>query len=1360
MASADGSVVIGVDMNVSEAEKSLERLKKDVLSIEEKLNKTSFRKSKLEEQSAKMAANLDEAKRKLYEMEEAAQGVFSKEQIEEQRNLIKALQTEWDKVENEIERCDRAIRDGNIELEYAKQRYVELEQGIRKAGSAFGQSIEDRIRSIIKQFEEMPTATGYVKDAFKNVFNSIVNGALSVATAIRYPLYSLDRFIGVVLQKIAKIAKSAFGAAKNAAIGFVKVMGVAAKKAVSSLTKALSGLAKATLSAGKSILNAAKNLNVFSKLAKSIGPSLQKLGGMIKRVFVFSVITAGLRAMREKVSEYLSVNAQLKTSLSQLKGSFLTAFNPILESVVPIINTLINVMTRAMVVASQFIATLFGTTAKQAKSNAKALDQQASATAGAGDAAKEASKSLAAFDEINKLDGSKDSGGGAGGTDAAEIEDAFAFDLDDTVFDSWGEAFLYLLDQVDSGIGRLKEAFGGFAVWFNDLNQNLYDMFTFPGVRDKVEQIGVDLADALNFLVTSINWELFGTALGSGLDLALLFLVNSIYAFDWISLGGSLASFVNGLTSQIDWYNFGMLLWGGFKIGLETFAGFLENLNVPEIADAASRLIKGFSDAAYDTVNKINWSKIGQQILKFFRKFDWKGVADSSSKLINKLFEKAHEFITAARIGEIAAKIINFFAELDWARIADSASRLVSDFIGALSDFFAISNWQGIGNSVIEFFRNIRWDEIAQSVNNLVNNFFTAMHELITAARIGEIGAQIIDFINGIDWARVAEGASQLVIDFMNGLADFFDIADWAGLGQRVTDFVNGINWTGVAESASTLVKHFSNALTQFVANIDWFKLGEDIMNFMLSIDWWGIVTTLFEFIGAVFDGLIGFIWGLIKAAWDKLTQFWRDHIEGKSAVEIIEGLYQGITNALLGIGNWIKENIFQPFIDGFKRCFGIHSPSTVMMEMGGYLIDGLKEGLKGIWESVSGFFLNVLNGIKEFLNFDNLLKVGTDVVNGLKQGVSNIWESVKGFFTESLENIKDIFSFKNLKETGKNMVDGLKSGVSNVWSSVSGFFSDVLKGIKEKLSSANLKSVGTNMVNGLMNGLKDVTSKVKNWAGGVLSSVKGALGIHSPSTEMDDIGVFLVKGLLNGVNDNVNTVVSVFSSMLDRIAALCKENTVVMKDYLVNFLSYLSTEFTRLWENTFTFLYTSAYKYIQKIITQFTMMELSFQKNVQQIISQCNAMAENFQKNVSSIMSAIDKLNAKLASIERNITITITTVERTVSGSSSISTKSTSRLYIPPTVSLGPIPALASGSVIPPNRRFLAELGDNKQEPEIVSPVSTMKQAFKDALMEIGFTGNGQEAVMIVDGEVFGRLSYRLGGREGKRIGVSLVEA
>ena len=85
-------------------------------------------------------------------------------------------------------------------------------------------------------------------------------------------------------------------------------------------------------------------------------------------------------------------------------------------------------------------------------------------------------------------------------------------------------------------------------------------------------------------------------------------------------------------------------------------------------------------------------------------------------------------------------------------------------------------------------------------------------------------------------------------------------------------------------------------------------------------------------------------------------------------------------------------------------------------------------------------------------------------------------------------------------------------------------------------------------------------------------------------------------------------------------------------------------------------------------------------------------------------------------------------------------------------------IPRLAQGAVIPPNREFMAVLGDQKSGTNIETPLATMVQAFKQALAESGYGGNN-EAVLVLDKDVLGKVVYRLNKAEGTRIGVNLSE-
>lgn len=78
------------------------------------------------------------------------------------------------------------------------------------------------------------------------------------------------------------------------------------------------------------------------------------------------------------------------------------------------------------------------------------------------------------------------------------------------------------------------------------------------------------------------------------------------------------------------------------------------------------------------------------------------------------------------------------------------------------------------------------------------------------------------------------------------------------------------------------------------------------------------------------------------------------------------------------------------------------------------------------------------------------------------------------------------------------------------------------------------------------------------------------------------------------------------------------------------------------------------------------------------------------------------------------------------------------------PSISEISIPRLAQGSVIPPNREFLAVLGDNKKETEVVSPLSTMKQAMLEAMRESGISDGTITVVVNLDGKEVARNSVK----------------
>ena len=86
-------------------------------------------------------------------------------------------------------------------------------------------------------------------------------------------------------------------------------------------------------------------------------------------------------------------------------------------------------------------------------------------------------------------------------------------------------------------------------------------------------------------------------------------------------------------------------------------------------------------------------------------------------------------------------------------------------------------------------------------------------------------------------------------------------------------------------------------------------------------------------------------------------------------------------------------------------------------------------------------------------------------------------------------------------------------------------------------------------------------------------------------------------------------------------------------------------------------------------------------------------------------------------------------------------------------------LPRLAQGAVIPPNREFLAVLGDQKQGTNIEAPLQTIVDAFNIALSQRGsYNGGNTEVVLEIDGREFGRAIVEFGNQERKRVGTRLV--
>lgn len=85
-------------------------------------------------------------------------------------------------------------------------------------------------------------------------------------------------------------------------------------------------------------------------------------------------------------------------------------------------------------------------------------------------------------------------------------------------------------------------------------------------------------------------------------------------------------------------------------------------------------------------------------------------------------------------------------------------------------------------------------------------------------------------------------------------------------------------------------------------------------------------------------------------------------------------------------------------------------------------------------------------------------------------------------------------------------------------------------------------------------------------------------------------------------------------------------------------------------------------------------------------------------------------------------------------------------------------IPQLAQGAVIPPNREFLAVLGDQKSGTNVEAPLELIVQAFRQAMAEQSGSGNDRPIILMLDRRELGRAVVDVGNQESVRVGISLT--
>lgn len=415
-----------------------------------------------------------------------------------------------------------------------------------------------------------------------------------------------------------------------------------------------------------------------------------------------------------------------------------------------------------------------------------------------------------------------------------------------------------------------------------------------------------------------------------------------------------------------------------------------------------------------------------------------------------------------AGVGSLVAENVNgAFAYINW----DGIQKKLNSFVDKLTD--------GLNS----FINGVDWTGLGDSFGGGINTIFGAGYRFMKKFDWAGFGKGTANFLNGgikkTDWSLIGKTLAskwQATIDYLYSFVTTFD---WSGFGSSIGTSVNGwfdeIDWGKAGTTISRGVKGLLDTAINFLQTVNWQGIGEKLWTFISTIDWSGIATKLFKAIGSAIGGAVSVLWGFIKDAVFSIRDYFTEKIQDCGG-NIVEGLFTGIVDAFKGIGTWLYDHVLTPFIEGFKNCFGIHSPSKVMAEMGGYIIQGLYNAVSEGIAKIKEIFTKLFNAVKGVFKGIGkwFKKTFSDAFGGVKTILNGIIMFVKGIFTGSWKK-----AWQGVKKIFKGVWDTLYSVVKAPI--------NLIIGAVNKMTSA-IESA----VNWIIDGINSLSFDVPDWVPGI----------------------------------------------------------------------------------------------------------------------------------------------------------------------------------------------------------------------------------------------------------------------------------
>lgn len=569
--------------------------------------------------------------------------------------------------------------------------------------------------------------------------------------------------------------------------------------------------------------------------------------------------------------------------------------------------------------------------------------------------------------------------------------------------------------------------------------------------------------------------------------------------------------------------------------------------------------------------------------------FETENVGDKFANLA-QMIKDAWEKADFSEIGAMVAEKINAALEgIDWAKIKETSKKIaqsigtfINGFVGALdwslvgstigegintaltfaNTLLTTIDWGMLGRSLATGLNSavnvIDWSAVGSLVCNGFNSIIDLLYDFVSTfdfTNLGEsIGTATTTAIKGIKWSKGGAAIGKAVTGLFDTFNGFVKKTDFEALGKGIVSAIGGffknLSWGSIGSALSKAIKALCDSLYGAVSGTDWAAVPQYIVDaikdFFTGFDWSGVSKSLGKLLGSAVKGAIDFvgsIWDMLKKSWGNLSDYFNTYIEDAGG-DIIAGLCNGITNALKNCGTWIKNNLFQPFIDGFKDAFGIHSPSKEMQTMGGYIVEGLISGISGKFSDCQAKVLEWAGKIKDWFSGTSFGKIckstwetyGQNIIGGFKDKIGGAYSTTKDNISAWAENVKKWFSGTSFGAINKDtwityandVISGFRTKIGNTYTSTRDNISAWAADIKSyftgsshgAVNSTTFSTYAHNIINGfkgkISTSYSDCQSSITTWASNVKTWFSDTASVSSFQG--------FAKNVIHGFRDGINS--------------------------------------------------------------------------------------------------------------------------------------------------------------------------------------------------------------------------------------------